>query len=156
MVLATASVCALSLSACTAVQPAPQTEFVDSAGYVEEYRHSVAAFTETLPEGVDFPETPPPLEGNIEKSVGNAMAHFFWLCSWEAKYLSEDSTEEQLEALEQIKRFADTDWAQVNYDDSSGAWANAIEYAELGDPSELRAFHESDCAGFGSAFEAAQ
>lgn len=145
-----------SLSACAQKPAGESTQhgFVGEARYEALYRKTIANFPEKLPEGVTFPAKPPVLGGSI--GVGNAAgaAYFFWNCSWEDRYLNSPSPRVQAEAMTQMRRFEETSWGAKYYDDPDGVWPKILKQAELGDPSELNSFYQSDCKFYRNSGEA--
>lgn len=127
--------------------PASDTDrgFLDSSGYVEEYQQTVSAFPEPMPDGVGFPEQPAPISGEIAKGSGQGQAYFIWSCAWREVYLTSSDPALKPVAMKQLELFPSTEWAVRSWEDPGGIWPNVLVKAELGDPSELAQFYETDC-----------
>ena len=144
-----ALVIALMLTGCSTpvTSPADETSgFTGYEGYVEIYTETVASFPETMPEGVNFPSSPPELGGSIGKGNGIAAAYFFWQCAWEDAYLKTTDPETKSEAMLQLRRVPETVWASQYLEDPDDIWLQVLAEAELGDPSALREFYENGCS----------
>lgn len=143
----------LTLAACSST-PADesddaQRDGVISAGqYQREYDETVANFPERLPEGFEFVESPPRIDGEIASSLGTASAYFQWYCAWADIYLTTPDDSDKNVAMEELRKYPTTDWAVKHFEDPDGVWEQMLDAAELGDPSELKSMSSSDCEVF--------
>jgi len=91
---------------------------------------SDAAYPEGVPEGVDSGQSD---DGVVQSGLGANLAHFTWLCAWEAEYLSaasEDDAELQVTAEAMLAQ-----WPSYGFvSDPDGGWAtNVLEPLSFGD-----------------------
>jgi len=136
----------LAVTACSSPAEPDQQRIVDSDQYVALYREVVEDFPEELPEGIELPDEPPALEGDIGRGNAAGAAYFYWNCSWEDVYLNAPDADAKAKAMEQMRKLPSTDWALTYWTDPDGVWTKLLDAAELGDLTELRQFYESDCA----------
>lgn len=147
----TGSLLAAVTTGCTRDTPSEPTNVIDGATYVELYQETIDDFPETLPDAVEFPETPPPMGGQIGRGNAAGAAYFYWLCAWEDVYLTDLDSTTRATAMEQMRKFPQTSWGSRYYLDPDNVWGSTLDAAELGDLTELRAFNESDCAFYRTA-----
>ncbi|MEJ1088462.1 hypothetical protein WDU99_09055 [Microbacterium sp. Mu-80] len=144
-VVATATI-AMATTGCAQGEAAEIANIVDSDTYVELYQETVVSFPEHLPDGMTFPDTPPPMEGEIGRGNAAGAAYFYWVCAWEDIYLTKTDSSTRQTAMDAMRKFPQTEWGSRYYDDPDNVWGATLDAAELGDLTELRAFHESDCS----------
>lgn len=129
------------------------TEVVDESNgailtpeqYQAEYEETVASFPERLPDGFEFNERPPRLEGDVGASLGTASAYFQWYCGWADVYFNDQNVDQQRVALEELYKFGTTDWALQHFDDPENIWNKMLDQAQMGDPSMLKNMTSADC-----------
>lgn len=142
---------AIGLAGCSSSSPKPPSatsgsnvQSENGSGVLTEYRQTVKTFPLALPKGSHFPSSPPKalLTGQSQVGVGVGPAYFFWLCSWEAKYLQADNSgnaADESTALTQIEKWPSTSFVKKYVEDPSNGWYTAVVApAKLGDPTGVR------------------
>ncbi|CAO1653898.1 DUF1707 domain-containing protein [Salinibacterium sp. NYA9b] len=121
-----------------------------------EYLAAIEAMPETLPSGAAYPAgVPEGLDsgqtdgGVVQSGLGATVAHFTWLCAWEAEYLTaaDDEDAERLVAAEAML----TQWPSYDFvSDPDGGWAaNVLEPLSFGDTAGLQRDFPQTCAQAG-------
>jgi len=124
----------------------------EGTGYFE-YRAAIAAMSEPLPAGAEYPngvpaglDSGPSNSGVLETGAGANIAHFTWLCAWEAEYLSAVSIND---AQRQVSAEAMlTKWPGFGYvDDPAAGWKQTVfTPMSFGDPSGVKTDFPQTCS----------
>tara|TARA_R110002051_G_scaffold166383_1_gene237200 strand:- start:2755 stop:3594 length:840 start_codon:yes stop_codon:yes gene_type:complete len=121
-----------------------------------EYLAAIEAMPEPLPSGAAYPVGVPEGlgsgqsdDGVVQSGLGATVAHFTWLCAWEAEYLSaasEDDAERQVAAETTLEL-----WPSYGYvSDRDAGWAsNVLEPLSFGDATGLQKDFPQTCAQAG-------
>lgn len=121
-----------------------------------EYLAAIEAMPEPLPNGAAYPAGVPEGldsgqsdDGVVQSGLGAPVAHFTWLCAWEAEYLSatsEDDAERQVTAEAMLAQ-----WPSYGYvSDPDAGWAsNVLEPLSFGDAAGLQKDFPQTCAQAG-------
>jgi hypothetical protein len=133
-----------------------QPQFENGNAVLSEYQKTIHDFPLPLPKGDKFPQSPPKsyLQGESQVGVGLGPAYFYWLCSWEAEYLTADSANQSklsAQALDQIAKWPTTTFARSYVEDPDNQWYKAVvDPAKLGDPSGVNEDMQGEgCAALG-------
>jgi hypothetical protein len=138
-----------ALAGCTP-GPAP-TPSASEDPVVTAYRTTVTGFPLALPSGVSFPDDPPSglLGGQGQPGAGEGAAYYYWLCAWEADYLTAQGGGDAARtsaALDSLAKWPDTSYVTTYVSDPDHGWRTTVlEPAQRGDPSGV----ESDIDGNG-------
>ena len=121
-----------------------------------EYLAAIKAMPEPLPNGAAYPSGVPAGldsgrsgDGVVQSGLGANLAHFAWLCAWEAEYLSassEDDAERQVAAELMLEQWPSYDYVS----DSGDGWTkNVLEPLRFGDPTGLQKDFPQTCSQAG-------
>lgn len=131
--------------------------FVSAAEMPALVQKSIADFPEPLPPGVKwFRQVPAHLTDpntKYEPGVADWATAFYWLCSWESRYIkSFNSSDEPLvsKSLTMVARWTDLPVYKAHMEDPDKGWLREVlRPAQLGDPSGIkREFQSEQCALF--------
>jgi hypothetical protein len=137
--------------------PAPEGfDYLTDETAAAEYRASVDAIEQPLPDGLDYPPRLPdhflPTDGYLEKGAGRNQANFTWLCAWETEYLAAEDAKDArrvARAAAMLESWATGSfYTQVMVDPSHGWVSNVLGPMRLGDSSGIRADHDPMCSSF--------
>ena len=121
-------------------------------GYFE-YLAAIKAMSDPLPAGAEYPDGVPngldsgPSSGAVlETGAGANVAHFTWLCAWEAEYLtavSSNNAQRQVNAEAML-----TKWPGFGYvDDPASGWTqNVLTPMRFGDTSGVKTDFPQTCS----------
>jgi len=146
------AVALFSLTGC-APEPAPDpphetSTFGDHASALDEY--IAAQLVYELPEGQEYPApTFTDMSGTYESGFGTSAAVLVWNCAWGREYLATRGVDAlaATHALEQFAAIMDTPTFENSYDPVSAhpLFRNAVEDAQLGDPTGIRQLVDGSC-----------
>lgn len=122
------------------------------AEMVDEYRAKVDDYPFPLPEGMEFPERPrEPDEPTLyERGNGIVQADSYWECAWIQEWLRHraDDAARAETAMTWLERSVETEFRQRFVVSDPAIWTEDIlGTARLGDPTHLREYYDSSCAG---------
>ncbi|GHD80862.1 hypothetical protein CLV85_0507 [Salinibacterium amurskyense] len=121
-------------------------EYLAAIETMPEPLPSGAAYPTGVPEGLDLGATD---DGIQQSGAGATVAHFTWLCAWEAEYLTaaDDEDAERQVAAEAML----TQWPSYGFvSDPDGGWAaNVLEPLSFGDTAGLQKDFPQTCAQAG-------
>lgn len=105
-----------------------------------------AEYPDGVPEGLDSGST---ATGVLQSGAGATIAHFTWLCAWEAEYLTATDAENAQRQVAAETMLAQ--WPSLSpVDDPEGGWArNVLEPLSFGDWSGLQSDFPQTCAQAG-------
>lgn len=121
-------------------------EYLAAIETMPEPLPSAAAYPTGVPDGLELGATD---DGVLQSGAGATVAHFTWLCAWEAEYLGAagDDDAERLVAAEAML----TQWPSYDFvSDPDGGWAaNVLEPLSFGDTTGLQKDFPQTCAQAG-------
>jgi hypothetical protein len=130
----------------------PSSNLLDSEGMADEYVSTAQDFPLALPEGIQFPRAIPDgydPAAMSEPGVGQGIAYFYWMCSWQKAYIdakSEGDVADQVNALDNLELWKSTSFYDKWFEDPDDLWTkNMLEPARSGDDGELVENYENGC-----------
>lgn len=159
LVVAASLLVATTLTACapTSEQPDSLTDpgasttdtFKELGGVLDEYEAATEVYL--LPSGYTYPEAPfNDATGSYQEGYGTSAAVTIWNCAWGETYLAAQGVDPVAAeaALVQFAAITDTDTYVRFYDPVSAhpLFEQAIEDAQLGDPTTIQSIVAGTCA----------
>jgi len=113
------------------IQPPPG--FLTAEQTLAEFSQMGTSSGLTLPEGVKWPQTPPPAlkdtEGAFQVGYVKSVAKLYWLCAWEETIVDAAATrnvQSQSEGRGKLESFAKSTWFTQNDVDPDGVWRETV------------------------------